>query len=266
MSGPAARGFAVVLREVERGLALPIPDRVRILRELEYDLEELSAQLVAGGLTPEVARGRAVRALVPDSATLRELDRLHAPWYRRVTRHLTADRLRLAERSALAIATALVMIGQTVALLSVDFFRDPSVFLWPVLGLGTLLFATIATKVFNLWIKRDHTTPARGLGTILGLACATLLTGFLGTVFDLYHVVVTIETAPELAEVLVPEWFRQDATVLSVSILLALGGGLAWFVLNQWLGFVERSRRDVLGLKVTHTAKGELRDGPANLC
>jgi len=53
---------------------------------------------------------------------------------------------------------------------------------------------------------------------------------------------------------------------LSVSILLALGGGLAWFVLNQWLSLVDRARCDVLGLKVTHTAKGELRDGPANLC
>ena len=59
VSGQAARGFAPVLREVERGLALPIPERVRILRELEYDLEELSAQLVAGGLTEEAARGRA---------------------------------------------------------------------------------------------------------------------------------------------------------------------------------------------------------------
>ena len=75
MRGPTARGFAPVLREVERGLALPIPDRVRILRELEYDLEELR-------------------------------DRLHAPWYWRVTRHVTANRLRLAERAALAIATA----------------------------------------------------------------------------------------------------------------------------------------------------------------
>ncbi len=167
MSGPSARGFAPVLREVERGLALPIPDRVRILRELEYDLEGLCARLVAGGLSDELARRRALQALVPDSATLRELDRLHAPWYRRVTRHLAADRLRLAERSTLAIATALVVIGQTVTLLSVDLLRDPSLFLWPVLGLGTLLFATVAAKVFSLWIKRDHTRPARRIGTIL---------------------------------------------------------------------------------------------------
>ncbi len=250
MSGPAAGGFVPVLREVERGLALPIPDRVRILRELEYDLEELCARLVAGGLSEKVARGRAVQALVPDRTTLRELDRVHAPWYRRVTRHLAADRLRLAERSTLAIATALVVIGQTVALLSVDFLRDPSLFLWPVLGLGTLLFVTIATKVFSLWIKRDHATPRRGIGTILGLACATLLTGILGTVFDLYRLAAGLEMAPELIDVLVPEWIRQDLALLSVSFLLALGGGLAWFVLNQWVRLVYGARNAVLGLNV----------------
>ncbi len=260
MSGPAAGGFTPVLREVDGGLALPIPDRVRILRELEYDLEELSAQLVAGGLAEEVARGRAVQALVPDRTTLRELDRLHAPWYRRVTRHLAADRLRLAERSTLAIATALVVIGQTVALLSVDFLRDPTVFLWPVLGLGTLLFVTIVTKVFNLWIKRDHTTPAQGIGTILGLACATLVAGILGTVIDLYYLAAGLETAPELADVLIPKWLRQDMTLLSVSLLLALGGGLAWFVLNQWLHLVDGARNAVLGLNHSNPPKGEKDD------
>ena len=34
--------FTAVLRQVGRGLALPLQDRVRILRELSYDLEELS--------------------------------------------------------------------------------------------------------------------------------------------------------------------------------------------------------------------------------
>ena len=63
VSAQAARGFAPVLREVERGLALPIPERVRILRELEFDLEELCARLVAGGLSEELARGRAQLAL-----------------------------------------------------------------------------------------------------------------------------------------------------------------------------------------------------------
>ena len=261
MSRPVARGFTPVLREVERGLALPIPDRVRILRELEYDLEELCARLVAGGLSPEVARGRAVQALMPDRATLRELDRLHAPWYRRVTRHVTADRLRLVERSTLALVTASVVIVQTATLLRADLLRDPSPFLWPVLGLGALLFATVVAKVFDLWIKRDHTTPAKGLHTILGLAGATILLGFAGMSFDLYRMARSLEEAPELASAVASIWLLRDLTLLSVSILLALGGGLAWFVLNQWLSLVDGARSDVLGLNASHHTQGETRDG-----
>ncbi len=261
MTGQAGRGFALVLREVERGLALPIPDRVRILRELEYDLEELCARLVAGGLSDDVARGRAVQALVPDHATLRELDRLHAPWYRRVTRHLTANRLRLVERSTLAIATASVVIVQTVTLLRADLLRDPSPFLWPVLGLGALLFATVATKVFNLWIKGDHRTPAQGLSTILALAGATVLTGLGGMIFDFYRLAGALEKGSELADLVAGVWLLRDLTLLSISILLALGGGLAWFVLTQWLSLVDGARSDVLGLNVSYPTKGEARDG-----
>ena len=121
----------------------------------------------------------------------------------------------------------------------------------------------VATKVFNLWIKRDHTMPTRGLGTILGLACVTLLTGILGTVIDLYLLAGGLETSPELADVLIPKWLRQDMTLLSVSILLALGGGLAWFVLNQWLRLVDGARNAVLGLNHTHPPNGETRDDGA---
>ncbi len=70
MNAPAVRMFAPVLQQVERGLALPIPDRVRILRELEYDLEALYDQLLQEGLSEAEARRHALQALVPDSGTL----------------------------------------------------------------------------------------------------------------------------------------------------------------------------------------------------
>jgi len=38
MSSHVVGGFAPILRDVEAGLTLPIPERVRILRELEWDL------------------------------------------------------------------------------------------------------------------------------------------------------------------------------------------------------------------------------------
>ncbi len=63
-----------------------------------------------------------------------------------------------------------------------------------------------------------------------------------------------------MIDVLVPEWIRQDLALLSVSLLLALGGGLAWFVLNQWLRLVDGARNAVLGLNVSHTQNGETRN------
>ena len=101
MTTRAHRIFAPVLREVERGMELPIPDRIRILRELEFDLEELWGRLVADGVPAEEARLKALDALVPDAGSLDELDRLHAPLYRRLTSHLSEGRLRFAERLAL---------------------------------------------------------------------------------------------------------------------------------------------------------------------
>ena len=120
-----------VLRQLESGLASPVPARLRILRELEFDLEELQGRFRADGLSDEEARRRAIEALVPDGEALETLDRLHMPWYRRVTRRLSPADLRLAERGALVVATASVLIGQTLTLMKTNLLGSPSLFLWP---------------------------------------------------------------------------------------------------------------------------------------
>ena len=51
----SARSFVPVLRKLERGLVSPVPARLRILRELEFDLEELQGRFRADGLSDEEA-------------------------------------------------------------------------------------------------------------------------------------------------------------------------------------------------------------------
>ena len=118
MTTDAVRSFLPILREVERELSVPIPERVRILRELEFDLEGLRSRFMAQGLPAEEARVRALEALVPDGTALEELGRLHAPTYLRITRHLSENRLRIIERSALALSTTSVILGGTLVLLT----------------------------------------------------------------------------------------------------------------------------------------------------
>jgi len=242
------RVFLPTLRKIEPELMIPIPDQIRILRELEFDLEGLRTLLVDQGLSAEEARNRALDALVPDHRAIQELGRLHAPLYRRATRHLSEDRLRILERSALALVTASVLIVQAIALVQANLLRDASPFLWPVLGLGALLFTSIAAKIFELWVKGDHRAPDRGLQLILILAGVIFATGMSGVFVDFYRLAESLERAPGMAEALAPLWLVRDCALLSVSMMLALAGGLTWFVLTQWLTLVTGARREVLGL------------------
>ena len=132
----------------------------------------------------------------------------------------------------------------------VDLLRAPSPFLWPILVIGAFVFALLVAKVFQLWIKGDHAHPGRGLGGILALSGLILALGIGGMIFDLYRLAAILERSPELAGDLTADWLVRDSALLSVAILLALPGGLAWFVLSQWVALVSGARREVLGLSL----------------
>lgn len=242
------RAFLPTLREIEGKLTVPIQDRIRILRELEFDLEELQDRLVAQGVPPEEAQSRAVEALVPEGIALEELGELHTPLYRRITHRFSDHHLRIVERSALALVSGSVLFAETLLLTRVDLLTDPSPFLWPVLGLGAVLLSAVLARGFQLWIKGDHQVLDQGFRGILTLSVAILGWGVGGTMFDLYRLAGTLERSPELAGLLAPQWLVRDCALLSVSVLLALAGGLTWFILTQWLTLVSRAHRDVLGL------------------
>ncbi|MDH5759820.1 MAG: hypothetical protein OEZ65_09550 [Gemmatimonadota bacterium] len=246
-SGPV-RVFLPVIRRLEGALTVPIPSRVRILRELEDDLEALRARLEAEGVAPPEAVRRALEALAPDAASLSRLADLHTTRYHRSTRRLGSDRLKLLERSALAVATASVLVVETTILVRGDLLRHASPFLWLVVACGSVLFALVGAKVFELWIKGDHRRPERGIGTILWLAGLTLVAGFGGVMVDLIRMAGILERSPELATTLVPVWLVRDCTLLSVSILLAGAGCLGWMVLTQWLSLVSEDRLEFLDL------------------
>lgn len=262
MRAPAEREFLLALRELDGRLAVPIPERVRILRELEFDLEQLHARFIASGLRAEAARARALEALLPTPGAVEQLASLHAPVYQRLTRGLSEDRLRLLERTALALATAAVLLVEAFVLLRSWRFSITPWLIAPVLGAGTLLFAVIAATGFRLWVRGDHSRARRGVDMVLGLAGATLFVGLVSAFADTYRVTATLAVSPELAATLVLQWLRRDAALLSVSILIALAGALAWFVMTQRVAAISWAHRDALGLDPFDASwKGDNGDG-----
>lgn len=251
MSVRAERAFLPTLRALERELPLPLPDRVRFLRELEYDLEELQGRLEAQGLSHEQARTRTLEILAPDAATLRELWRMHTPVYVRLTRGLRGDHLRMAERSALAVAAASVLAIEAKLLLGTQLLRAPSPFLWAVLALGALLFAAVAGKAFELWVRRDHSEPERGLRSILALTGGVVAAGVGGAFVELYGLVTRLDGGATRADAAMLDALVRSCGLLAVALLLAMSGALAWFVIAHWLALVTGARRDLLGIDRT---------------
>jgi len=241
--------FGPLLAEVGRGLDMPLPTRTRILLELQADLRDFTAQLVAQGVEPAEARRRAEEALVPDTETAFALGRIHETAYRRFTRRFPPDRVLRLERRALIACTGALLLVQGGLLVGTDLVAYASPFLWPVLGLGSLGAGLALWKAFELWVKRDHARMSRGVGGLLGLAVAILIVGATGVVLDLSRLAATVEADPERLRSILPYWLIRDAGLLAVSLVLALGGGLAWFVFRQWIIHVE-------------TAHGELVAGP----
>lgn len=246
----ASRAFLPTLRRLDRELALPLPERVSVLREIEADLEELTGSFVARGHRVEDARRMALEALVPAGSALNDLRSVHASIYDLLRSRVGSPRLRVLERTALALATIGVIVFEAIALLGANVSYDPSPFLWPVLCLGGVLFAAVITKAFALCVKRDAPEADRGVGVILVLCGLLLATGFAGTFIDFFLLVQTLERSPDAATVRVLQWLRRDGALLSVTLLSTMVGGLTWFVLTQWLSALAAARRDVLGLRL----------------
>lgn len=229
-----------------RRLAMPLPARTRLLNELKHDLEGLTAGLVARGIPFEEARRRASETLVPDEATLTELERLSAPLYVRATAGLNPSVVRRIERGALALATAVLISVAAWALLRAGLLSDASPFLWPVLGLGAALGAAVLAKGFELWVKGAHHRPRRGLGAIAGLSATTLWLGCTGALVDLVRLATTLQSRPEEAVARTTAWLVRDSALLATAMILTLAGALGWLVLSTWITHVEHAHREAI--------------------
>jgi len=259
LSARAEVAFAPELQTLGEKLTVPIPDRVRILRELSGDLHALTERLVADGVTPDEARRRATQALVPDEQTLRALERLHEPLYVRLTRRIDPSRLRTLERRGLVAATVFMVGASGLALASVDVVNAVSRFQWPVMIVGGLTFAAGLAKAFEIWIKGDHSRIRRGLSVILFLSLSQLAIVTLGVMVDLYVAASTVESTPALAEATMFGWIFASSLLMATGLLFALAGTLAWFVIDHWVTHIESAHREVLGL----TGPGSYKNGDA---
>lgn len=251
MTARSVRPFLPALRSVDSTLAVPVPDRLRLLEELEHDLEAVTQRYVRDGHTPEEAHRLAVEMLVPQGAALDALEHVHRGWFARVTGGLGQLQLRFVERTVLVGAMALVCAITAGAMARADLFADPSPFLGAVLAVGLLLVVAMARVGIDLWIKSDLTAAGPQTRTVVLLSAAILLIGVVGAGVDFYRLTVVMAAGPADPESTVLRWIRQDAALVGTAVGLALTGALCWFASTQWWALVWGARLEVLGLDRT---------------
>jgi hypothetical protein len=233
---------------------------MRILDEIAGDLEELRAELIRRGRSPEAADAEAIELLAPSPAALAALVSVHESLYRSLVRRFSGP-VRAAEWLGLVGVTtaALALAFGTLARSGV--LRDPSLFLAPVLATGVAIVALAGKKAIHSFLERDRAASAERTGLPwlpVGSGLAVLL-AFAGVVYEFARLAQRVEAAPEHQGALLVPWLLDTSVLVASGLTVSLVGGLCWFVLSQRVAAAEAvdarpagivARRSVSGLSL----------------
>ncbi len=226
--------FAPVLDRVSRGLALPEPERSRVVEEMTSDLEGLYEAYRERGMSEEEAVRRAEQALAASAEALAELSRIHAPLHRRLAEHYAEPGRHRAERWLLVL-----LAGGTVAWVAVtQVTRAPggaSIFFWAVLAVATAVCALVPLAAFlGVSVRVEARGIARWIrSAILALGLLAVLLAALGAALAVYQAAGSLRTAGEWSVGAFVPWLGRVADLLATGLAVGLGAGLAWFFLES---------------------------------
>lgn len=244
------RDTGAVLTRIEAGLMLPIGRRLRILREVAADIEDLRDQFIAEGLSVQEAQARAVECVEPDAETLEVLTRLHRPAYDRLTGSVDPVRIMRMERGLLLVSTGVLLVGLLFSLGSQRLINDPSPFVIPALVAGGALISAVLMAVFQTVVRGSEHLHQSSLRRLLWLAVVVPCLGVGGFVMDSFTLAGILERDPDQVGQLLVPWLLQEATLLAVILAFSLVGSLAWYVLWQWKAATELARAQLLGTHI----------------
>jgi hypothetical protein len=221
-----------------------------VLLELVSDLESLMVHHRSRGLSEEEAARRAEETLLVSPEALRELIGVHTTGYERWVAS-AAGRFRWGLDALLFLAGVLPMLlAAGFAVGAVGGPIGTSRFLWPLLACGLAILGLAVTKAWQLFVRRERSTMRlhRGLRYLPYLAAAVAVVGLLAMLIGVQGLTAGyaggLQQAPPLQQAL--ERVARDASLLALSLLLAIGAGIVWFVLVNRIAVIEREETEIL--------------------
>jgi hypothetical protein len=224
--------FSALLKQTNERLDLPQPTKSRILLEIASDLDDMYRLFIDQGMNERDAIRRVNEKFEVSDDALQELIQVHESPFRKFLGRFSEQAQTRWERVMLIVLILFVagLSGQQI--LSGEFFRQASGFVWPAIGISFGIFILTIQNIYKLYIKKDHDirTLRSGLPWLLVLGCVSLLTGFAGFSWEIYRAARAIATAGDTLLPIV-QWGVSSSAMVVVSLLVAISAVLIWFVL-----------------------------------
>lgn len=236
--------FDRVLRQAERRLEAPEPERSRILTEMALDLEDLYRSYRERGLGEAEACRKAETWLAPSPAALDALQSVHRPAFDRFLDRLGGTTRGRVELGLVALVSLLAVGAGVLAVLRSGALSASSPGLWTVAALGVGGLGIGLSQGYALFVRGDRLEPGwrRRLQRVPAAAFATAMAGLLAGVARL-----TVTVAPPEAATSSAIWSQVGAASavaavgLSASLLLAM----LWLLLSARAVGVARAREEL---------------------
>lgn len=212
------------------------------------DLEGLYQHYRAAGDTEDEAVRRAEEKVLASREVIQRLVAVHSTGYARWAARVSGT-LRDGIDAGLLIIALLPMlaVGAVAALPQFGVVRSAG-FFWVSALLAGLLAAISLAKAAQLWRPADR-PPAElhyALFTLLYLALLAPVAGLLAALIGLRSAASGWMAAGHDWPAAAADWVARDASLFALSVLLALGGGLAWWVLMGRIARIEQTESAIL--------------------
>jgi hypothetical protein len=240
--------FVHLLQQTSDRLDLPQPAKSRILLEMSADLEDLYAAYREQGLGESEAEARAREHFEASEDAIAELVRIHRTAYQRWMDSLSLQAQTLWERLILVAILIFILLFAGNEMLSAEFFRNASVYLWPVLGVSLVVLLLSVAQVHKIYIKKDHRIPTlrRGLPSLLLLGCGAFFLGAWGFYIELHIWMRRIAEDGVPIPISFVNWLTAGSATMVVSLVSAIITVLIWYLLVGKVRRIEEAELSVL--------------------
>jgi hypothetical protein len=256
--------FHDFLKEIGGKLEIPQPIKSRIILEIAADLEALYQHYLKQGNGKNAALKKAQEKIDFSDDALRQLTQIHASSLQKYLDKLSEHAQTRWERSSLGIILLTISVPSVYQIIITEFFRNASVFIWPILAITIFAGIIFLLKFYQIFIKKDHAVYKihEGLSLIFILAAGSLVVTVCGYFVELYSLksenlfyamnplllVLLNLDIPAHNDILIPtaQWLIKSSSMVMFGLLATIFILLFWFVLSVKVKNIEEAESSTL--------------------